>query len=151
MVGPNVSEDIRSQQLVWNLESQTPTTLRMLRGIKLMTPEEWSNVKAPTLVITGEEVHSMNMSVNLQDKVCPPTEGEKIRAWLSAPDSPEMFIVPYAGHAIMAEAGEIVCDIINDFLIKLEPHLSHAWQLSYSAGETWSLKNEQKVLTHGFV
>jgi len=45
----------------------------------------------------------------------------------------------------MIEAGEVVCDVINDFLIKLEPHLLHAWQLSYSAGETWSLKNEQKV------
>jgi hypothetical protein len=56
-----------------------------------------------------------------------------------------MFIVPLAGHAIMIEAGEIVSDVINDFLIKLDPHLSHAWQLSYTAGEKWSLKNEQKV------
>jgi hypothetical protein len=45
----------------------------------------------------------------------------------------------------MIEAGEVVCDVINDFLIKLEPHLSHAWQLSYSAEETWGLKNEKKV------
>ena len=45
----------------------------------------------------------------------------------------------------MIEAREVVCDVINDFLIKLEPHLSHAWQLSYSAAETWSLKNERKV------
>lgn len=56
-----------------------------------------------------------------------------------------MFIVPLAGHAIMIEAGEIVSDVINDFLVKLDPHLSHAWQLSYTAGEKWSLKNEQKV------
>jgi hypothetical protein len=49
----------------------------------------------------------------------------------------------------MIEAEEIVCDVISDFLIKLEPHLSYAWQLSYSAGETWSLKNEQKVLDFG--
>jgi hypothetical protein len=48
----------------------------------------------------------------------------------------------------MIEAGEIVCDIVNDFLIKLEPHLSHAWQLSYCADDTWSLKNEQKVWYH---
>jgi len=57
-----------------------------------------------------------------------------------------MFIVPSSGHGIMIEAGELVSDIINEFLIKLEPHLSHAWQLSYCAGETWSLKNEQEVL-----
>ena len=56
-----------------------------------------------------------------------------------------MFIVPYAGHAIMIEAPEIVCDVMNDFLVQLEPHLSHAWQLSYSATDKWSLKNEEKV------
>jgi hypothetical protein len=56
-----------------------------------------------------------------------------------------MFIVPYAGHAIMIEAPEIVSDVINDFLVQLEPHLSHAWQLSYSATDKWNLKNEEKV------
>lgn len=45
----------------------------------------------------------------------------------------------------MIDSGEIVCDVINDFLVGLDPHLSHAWQLSYTAGEKWSLKNEQKV------
>ena len=80
-----------------------------------------------------------------QDIVCPPKDGEKIRAWLSAPNTPDMFIVPYAGHAIMIEAPEIVCDVMNDFLVQLEPHLSHAWQLSYSATDKWSLKNEEKV------
>jgi len=59
-----------------------------------------------------------------------------------------MFIVPYAGHAVMIEAGEIVCDVMNDFLVKLEPCLSHSWQLAYSAGDKWSLKNEQKVSPH---
>jgi hypothetical protein len=56
-----------------------------------------------------------------------------------------MFTVPYAGHAIMFEAAEIVCDVINDFFIKLEPHLSHAWQLAYADGDKWCLKNEKKV------
>ena len=64
---------------------------------------------------------------------------------MSALDTPDMFIVPYAGHVVMIEAGEIVRNVINDFLIKLDPHLSHAWQLSYTAGERWRLKNEQKV------
>jgi hypothetical protein len=77
--------------------------------------------------------------------VCPPTDAEKIRASLRDEGTPDLFIVPLAGHAIMIEAGEIVCDVVNDFLIKLDPHLSHAWQLSYTAGEKWSLKNEQKV------
>jgi hypothetical protein len=81
-----------------------------------------------------------------QDKLTPPTESETIRGWLTNPGSPEVYIVPYAGHSIMIEAGEIVCDVINDFIIQLEPHLSHAWQLAYSAGEKWSLKNEQKVV-----
>ena len=45
----------------------------------------------------------------------------------------------------MIEAGELVCDVINDFLIKMDPNLSHGWQLAYTAGEKWSLKNEQKV------
>ena len=81
--------------------------------------------------------------------MCPPTEGEKIRTWLSAPNPPEIYIVPFAGHAIMIEAGEIVCRAICEFLSSLEPNLSHEWQLSYSAGETWSLKNEEKVKTHG--
>jgi hypothetical protein len=45
----------------------------------------------------------------------------------------------------MIEAGELVCDVINDFLVKMDPHLSHGWQLAYTAGEKWSLKNEQKV------
>ena len=56
-----------------------------------------------------------------------------------------MFIVPYAGHAIMIEAGEIVCDVINDFFVKLDLHLSHAWQLAYTAEDKWSLKNKEKV------
>jgi len=146
MVGPNVSEDIRIQQLVWNLQSQTPTILRMLWGAKPMTREEWKDVVAPTLVIAGEEVCSANtVWLTSQDKVCPPTDGERIRTWLSASNTPDMFIVPYAGHAIMIEAPEIVCDVMNDFLVQLEPHLSHAWQLSYSATDKWSLKNEEKV------
>lgn len=145
MVGPNTSEDVRTQQLVWNLQSKTPSTLRMIHGAHPMTRDEWHSIKAPTFIIAGEEVFLIKFLSDMKDKVCPPTEGEKIQAWLSAPNTPDMFIVPCAGHAIMIEAGEIVCDIINDFLIKLEPHLSHAWQLSYCAGETWSLKNEQKV------
>jgi hypothetical protein len=56
MVGPNVSEDIRIQQLVWNLQSQTPTIIRMLYGAKPMSRDEWHNVKAPVLIISGEEV-----------------------------------------------------------------------------------------------
>jgi len=56
-----------------------------------------------------------------------------------------MFIVSFAGHAIMIEAGEIVCDVINDFFVKLDPHLSHAWQLAYTAEDKWSLKNKEKV------
>lgn len=80
-----------------------------------------------------------------QDKVCPPNNAKKLRAWLPDEKTPEPFIVPFSGHAIMVEAGEIVCDVINDFLVKLDPHLSHAWQLSYTAGEKWSLKNEEKV------
>jgi hypothetical protein len=56
MVGPNASEDIRKQQLVWNIQSQTPTILRILHGAKPMTREEWHDVKAPTLIIVGEEV-----------------------------------------------------------------------------------------------
>ena len=56
MVGPNVSDDIRSQQLVWNIQSRTPTMLRMLLGAKPMTKEQWGQVIAPTLVISGEEV-----------------------------------------------------------------------------------------------
>jgi hypothetical protein len=58
MVGPNVSEDIRIQQLVWNLQSQTPTILRMLSGAKPMTREQWNEVLTPTLIIAGEEVYS---------------------------------------------------------------------------------------------
>jgi len=58
MVGPNVTEKIRSQQLIWNLQSQTPTTLRMLRGAKALTPDEWGSIEAPVLVISGEEVPS---------------------------------------------------------------------------------------------
>jgi len=47
----------------------------------------------------------------------------------------------------MIEAPEIVCDVMNDFLIQLEPQLSHAWQLSYSATDKWNLKNEEKVIS----
>ena len=57
MVGPIVSEDVRTQQLVWNLQSQTPTILRMLYGAHPMTRDEWHDVKAPTLIIAGEEVY----------------------------------------------------------------------------------------------
>jgi hypothetical protein len=59
MVGSNVSDDIREQQLVWNLQSQTPTTLRMLRGVRPLTRDEWHSIVAPTLVICGEEVISL--------------------------------------------------------------------------------------------
>lgn len=45
----------------------------------------------------------------------------------------------------MIEAAEIVCSVIDDFLVKLDPDLSRAWQLSYAAGDKWGLKNEQKV------
>lgn len=85
------------------------------------------------------------ISSNIQDHVCPPSDGEKIREWLRGTKSPDAFIVPFAGHAIMIEAPEIVCDVMNEFLIKLEPQLSHGWQLSYTADDKWSLKNEKKV------
>jgi pimeloyl-ACP methyl ester carboxylesterase len=57
MVGPNVPDEVKVQQLVWNLQSQTPTSLRMLYGAKPLTPEEWRSIVPPTLVIAGEEVH----------------------------------------------------------------------------------------------
>jgi len=88
---------------------------------------------------------SFSSRFNGQDKVCPPTDGAKIREWLRGTESPDEFVVPFAGHAIMIEAPEIVCDVMNEFLIKLEPQLSHGWQLSYTADDKWSLKNEQKV------
>jgi hypothetical protein len=56
MVGPTVTDRIRSQQLIWNLQSQTPTTLRMLRGAKALTPKEWESIRVPILIISGEEV-----------------------------------------------------------------------------------------------
>jgi hypothetical protein len=60
MVGPNVSEEVRTQQLVWSLQSQTPAILRMLHGAHPMTRDEWRNVKAPILVIAGEKVFLVN-------------------------------------------------------------------------------------------
>jgi len=62
MVGPNVSEDIRFKQLMWNLQSQTPTILRMLSGARPLTKEEWHDVVAPILVISGEEVSLLGNS-----------------------------------------------------------------------------------------
>jgi hypothetical protein len=62
MVGPNVSKDIRTQQLIWNLQSQTATALRVLRGAKSLTREEWQSIIAPTLVIVGEEVLARSVS-----------------------------------------------------------------------------------------
>jgi pimeloyl-ACP methyl ester carboxylesterase len=56
MVGLNASEDVRIQQLVWNIESQTPTTLRFLRGAKTLAREEWSQIVEPILIIVGEKV-----------------------------------------------------------------------------------------------
>jgi hypothetical protein len=57
MVGPNVPERIKTQQLVWNLQSQTPTTLRMLKGAKPLTSEQWHDIVAPVLIIAGEMVN----------------------------------------------------------------------------------------------
>jgi|SRR5579859_5037278 pimeloyl-ACP methyl ester carboxylesterase len=57
MVGPNVPESVRTQQLVWNLQSQTPTTLRMLRGATPLAREEWATVIPPVQIIAGELVY----------------------------------------------------------------------------------------------
>jgi hypothetical protein len=57
MVGPNVPERIKTQQLVWNLQSQTPTTLRMLKGARPLTSGQWYDIVAPVLVIVGEMVN----------------------------------------------------------------------------------------------
>jgi hypothetical protein len=56
MVGPNVSESVRTRQLVWNLQSKTLTTLRMLQGATPLTREEWATVIAPVQIIAGESV-----------------------------------------------------------------------------------------------
>ena len=56
MVGPNVSENIKTRQLVWNLQSQTPTSLRMLNGATPLSPEEWGRVIPPILIVAGELV-----------------------------------------------------------------------------------------------
>jgi hypothetical protein len=56
MVGPDVSKEVRTQQLVWNIQSRTPTTLRMLAGAQPMTREEWKHISVPILVISGEKV-----------------------------------------------------------------------------------------------
>jgi hypothetical protein len=59
MVGPNVSDKIRMQQLAWNLQSQTPTSLRTIYGANPPTPEEWHSIDTPTQIIAGEEVRSL--------------------------------------------------------------------------------------------
>jgi len=56
MVGPNASDLIRAQQLVWNVQSRTPTFVRMVSGAHPLSREEWQKVKAPVLIISGEEV-----------------------------------------------------------------------------------------------
>jgi hypothetical protein len=60
MVGPNVSESIKTRQLVWNLQSQTPTTLRMLKGARPLTRDEWGQVIPPVLIIAGELVRILS-------------------------------------------------------------------------------------------
>jgi len=56
MLGARASNSIREQQLIWNLESQTPTILRMLHGLQMPTFEQWRSIQCPTLIICGEEV-----------------------------------------------------------------------------------------------
>jgi hypothetical protein len=65
MVGPNVDDAVKEQQLVWNLQSRAPTTLRMLRGAKPLTREEWQSVAPPVLIITGEYVILQKMLVTI--------------------------------------------------------------------------------------
>ena len=65
MVGPNVSERIKTRQLVWNLQSQTPTTLRMLKGARPLSHEEWGRVIPPVLIIAGELVHLLSCQANI--------------------------------------------------------------------------------------
>lgn len=68
VVGSDVSDDIRAQQLVWNMQSQTPTTLRMLNGAMPMTREEWHSLQVPVLIILGEEVTLRSLQLTCRIK-----------------------------------------------------------------------------------
>lgn len=63
MVGPNVSEQVKLQQLAWNLQSRTPVAARMVAGAAPPTKEEWQSITAPILVIAGEEVHPSSIAL----------------------------------------------------------------------------------------
>ena len=69
MVGDNASDDIRAQQLIWNVQSRTPATLRMLRGAQPLDPEEWRKIVVPTLIVVGEEVLPFHQSTNVRTKL----------------------------------------------------------------------------------
>jgi len=58
MVGLNASDMVKRQQLIWNIKSQTSTFLRMIYGAHPFTPEEWSEILCPVLIICGENVYT---------------------------------------------------------------------------------------------
>lgn len=84
------------------LSLQDPTT----RQRNLISPEEWSRIKTPTLVIWGE-----------QDQTAPPEVGRDVAGWVPG----GVFLpVPHAGHWPQFERPDLFNTAVLDFLAAKE-------------------------------
>ncbi|KAK9452127.1 Alpha/Beta hydrolase protein [Limtongia smithiae] len=141
-------EKLRRRQLRWNLQVDTDVWLKMAAGARVPKYEDWEDLSIPVCFVGASE-----------DKVTPPdvplTAAACMREFRAAQDPAsssaeevQATIIPRTGHMCLVATHEVVCGIINDFVIShVDQRLSLSWQLADLAArgdDKWSLKNEAK-------
>ncbi|KAJ8658722.1 hypothetical protein O0I10_005446 [Lichtheimia ornata] len=153
LLGFDAEDQLRRNQLRWNLLNRTSTYKRFVFGASFPPPTVYQKINVGVLLISGSE-----------DKVTPPNDVNIIHNHLLGLDPqdmnwehlshadnirvPEPYVIPDVGHMPMVVHPELVNPVISEFLIKnCGLHtLSGAWQVLHKTkGENkWDLKNYEK-------
>ncbi|KAK7203936.1 Alpha/Beta hydrolase protein [Myxozyma melibiosi] len=134
---------LRRRQLRWNLQVNTAVWLRMAAGARVPELEDWQRVRAPCCFIAGEAdkvTHAAN-AVQIVDAMRSARQAE------GDDTAVRITVIPRAGHMCLVDRHQLVCGIINDFIVDcVDERLSLGWQLADLAtrDDKWSLKNEAK-------
>ncbi|KAK9459033.1 Alpha/Beta hydrolase protein [Lipomyces oligophaga] len=135
---PVAETAMRRRQLRWNLQSRSETFLAMAAGASIPSLDQWAHIEIPVCLVGAQ-----------LDKVTPAETVNRIADALviAGNNQVRVSIIPKTGHMCLVDHHELVCGIINDFIVgSIDQRLSLGWQLAdiASRDDKWSLKNEAK-------
>ncbi|KAI9207915.1 Alpha/Beta hydrolase protein [Polychytrium aggregatum] len=136
-VAPSAPTVVREFQLKWNASVKTTTAKRYYKGINWVTPNDYGEIKAPLLLISGQH-----------DKAVPANSAAVIKEHATGSSCvSDLFVVPNVGHSVMFESPNIVNAIVYKFLTDVglkEISLRDQILKETEGVPKWGLKNYQK-------